>query len=168
MASYAKALQAFQDTLERLDLPEDRLAEPGVQEQLGRRAALLATSELTWDDHLGPMYEWNDVAAVLGTVGTRQGVHDLARRKRLLALPTKGGKLLYPAFQFSGARTLSGLHQLLTELDSAGVSPWTQASWFVTPQDDLDGETPVAFLSREAPGERVVRAARRAAARLAA
>jgi hypothetical protein len=168
VASYAKALQAFQDTLERLDLPQERLADPQVQEQLGRRAALLATSELTWDDHLGAMYEWSDVATVLGTVGTRQGVHDLARRKRLLALPTKSGKLLYPAFQFSGARTLSGLHQLLTELDSSGVSPWTQASWFVTPQDELDGETPAVFLSREAVDERVMEAARRAAARLAA
>jgi hypothetical protein len=168
VASYAKALQAFQDTLERLDLPEAQLAEPGAQEQLGRRAALLATSELTWDNHLGPMFEWSEVAALLGTVGTRQGVHDLARRKRLLALPTKGGKLLYPAFQFSGGHTLSGLHQLLAELDSSGVSPWTQASWFVTPQDELDGQTPAAFLNREAVDERVMGAARRAAARLAA
>jgi hypothetical protein len=125
-------------------------------------------SELTWDEHLGPMYEWSDVAAILGTVGTRQGIHDLARRKRLLALPTNGGKLLYPAFQFSGARTLSGLHHVLLALDSSGVSPWTQASWLVTPQDELDGETPAAFLSREAADERVMRAARRAAARLAA
>jgi hypothetical protein len=168
MASYAAALQAFQDTLERLDIPEDRLSDPQVQERLGRRAALLATSELTWDDHLGPMYEWNDVAAILGTVGTRQGVNDLARRKRLLALPTKSGKLLYPAFQFQGARTLSGLHDLLTELDSSGASPWTQASWFVTPQDELEGQTPAAYLGRGAFDERVMLAARRVAARLAA
>jgi hypothetical protein len=114
------------------------------------------------------MYEWHDVATVLGTVGTRQGVHDLARRKRLLALPTKGGKLIYPAFQFSGGHTLSGLHHLRAELDSSGVSPWTQASWFVTPQDELDGQTPVTFLSREVVDERVLNAARRAAARLAA
>jgi hypothetical protein len=168
VASFTKALKAFQDTLERLDLPEGRLAEPGVQEQLGRRAALLATSELTWDDHLGPLYEWNDVAAVLGTVGTRQGIHDLARRKRLLALPTKSGKLLYPAFQFSGGRALSGLHELLAVLDESGVSPWTQASWFVTPQEEIDGETPAAFLSRKSVDERVMDAARRAATRLAA
>lgn len=168
MASYAKALQAFQDTLEQLDLPEAQLAEPGVQEQLGRRAALLATSELTWDDHLGPMYEWSEVAALLGTVGTRQGIHDLARRKRLLALPTKGGKLLYPAFQFSGGRTPTSLHELLEALDSSQASAWTQASWFVTPQNELDGETPAAFVGRDAIDERVMDAARRAAARLAA
>ena len=88
------ALQAFQQTLERLDFPEGRLADPEVQARLGRRAALLATSELTWDEHLGPLYEWSDVAEVLGTVGTRQGISDLAKRHRLLALGTKGGKLL--------------------------------------------------------------------------
>jgi len=168
MTSYATALQAFRDTLERLDLPEEHLADPEVQERLGRRAALLATSELTWDKHLGPLYEWSDVAAVLATVGTRQGVNDLARRRRLLALPTQGGKLLYPAFQFRGARSISGLHELLVELDGSGASPWTQASWFVTAQDELDGESPAAYLSRHSLDDRVLKAVRRAAARLAA
>jgi hypothetical protein len=124
----------------------------------------MATSELTWDDHLGAKYEWNDIATAPGIVDTRQSVDD----QRLLALPTKGGKLLYPAFQFSDGRTLPGLHQVLAVLESSGVSPWTQASWFVTPQDELDGETPAAFLSRDAVAERAGDAARRAAARLAA
>jgi len=168
MASYVKATQAFQETLERLDFPEDRLADPEVQARLGRRGALLATSELTWDEHLGPMYEWSDVAAVLGTVRTRQGISDLAKRRRLLVLATKGGKLLYPAFQFRGARTIAGLHELLLELDGSGASPWTQASWFVTPQDELDGEAPAAYLSRHSLDEHVLQAVRRVAARLAA
>jgi hypothetical protein len=168
MASYAVAMQAFEETLERLDIPEGRMGDPEAQARLGRRAALLATSELSWDEHLGPMYEWADVAAVLGTVGTRQGVNDLARRRRLLALPTKSGKLLYPAFQFSGARTLAGLHELLVELDGSGASPWTQASWFVTGQDELDGEAPAAYLSRRPLDARVLKSVRRVAARLAA
>ena len=168
MASYTAALQAFQETLDRLNLPEEQLADPGVQERLGRRAALLATSELTWDEHLGPMFEWADTAAVLGTVSTRQGVNDLARRRRLLALPTRSGKLLYPAFQFRGARTIDGLHEVLVELAASGASPWTQASWFVTPQDELDGETPAGYLSRRPLDDRVRQAVRRVAARLAA
>jgi hypothetical protein len=168
MASYSAALQAFRDTLERLDLPEDALADPAAQARLGRRAALLATSELTWDEHLGPMYEWSDVSHVLGTVGTRQGVNDLARRKRLLALPTKSGKLLYPAFQFRGSRTLPGLSDLLTELGRSEMGPWTQASWFVTPQDELEDVTPVQHLTQRGMDDNVLMAARRAAARLAA
>ncbi len=110
----------------------------------------------------------SSLIAVLATVGTRQGVNDLARRRRLLALPTQGGKLLYPAFQFRGARSISGLHELLVELDGSGASPWTQASWFVTAQDELDGESPAAYLSRHSLDDRVLKAVRRAAARLAA
>ncbi len=168
MTPYGAALQAFQETLERLDLPEDRLADPEVQAHLGRRAALLATSELTWDEHLGPQLGWSDVAALLGTVRTRQGINDLARRHRLLALPTRSGKMLYPAFQFRGGRTIAGLSDLLLVLDASGASPWTQASWFVTPQDELDGESPTAYLNRRSLDERVLTTARRAAARLAA
>jgi hypothetical protein len=168
MASYVAATRAFEETLERLDFPEGRLADPEAQARLGRRAALLATSELTWEEHLGPLYEWSDVAAVLGTVGTRQGISDLAKRRRLLVLPTKSGKLLYPAFQFSGARMIAGLHELLVELDSFGASPWTQASWFVTGQDELDGESPAVYLSHHPLDERVLKAAHRAVARLAA
>jgi hypothetical protein len=167
MRSYAAAGEAFEKTLEALKLPEDRLSKPEEQERLGRRAALLATSEITWHEHLGPLYGWSDVAAVLGTVTTRQGVNDLARRRRLLALPTSSGKVLYPAFQFRGARTIAGLHDLLVELDAYGASPWTQASWFVTAQDELDGQSPASYLSRHPCDERVLDAARRAAARLA-
>jgi hypothetical protein len=168
VTSYGAALKAFQDTLERLDLPEDRIGDADAQARLGRRAALLATSELTWENHLGPLLEWRDVAAVLGTVSTRQGVNDLAKRRRLLALPTKSGKLLYPAFQFRGARAVAGLHELLEALDASGASPWTQASWFVTPQDELDGEAPAAYLASQPVDDRVLTAARRTAARLAA
>jgi hypothetical protein len=168
MASYATASAAFRRTLEALEIPNDRLADPEEQERLGRRAALLATSELTWDRHLGPLYTWSDVAALLGTVTTRQGVNDLARRHRLLALPTGGGKVFYPAFQFQGGRTISGLAELLVELDATGASRWTQASWFVTAQDELDGQTPVAYLGRHPCDEHVLNAVRRIAARLAA
>jgi hypothetical protein len=168
MASYGAALEAFRETLEGLDLPKDSFADPEAQARLGRRAALLATSELTWDDHLGPLYAWSDVATLLGTVGTRQGINDLAKRRRLLGLPTKAGRILYPAFQFRGARTIAGLHELLIELDSSDASQWTKASWFVTPQDELGGESPVAYLSSHPMDERVLTAARRVAARLAA
>jgi hypothetical protein len=168
MSPYAAALEAFRETLEHLDLPAGELADPAVQERLGRRAALLATSELSWSDHLGPLLEWGDVATLLGTVKTRQGVNDLAQRGRLLALPTKSGKRLYPAFQFSGGRTLPGLAELLGTLGASGASPWTQASWFVTPQAELAGETPARHLTATGLDDRVRTAAHRVSARLAA
>lgn len=168
MQSYAAATDAFQRTLEALELPDDQLADPETQERLGRRAALLATSEMTWDGHLGPLFDWSKVAEVLGTVNTRQGVNDLAKRGRLLALQTSAGKLVYPAFQFRGSRTIAGLSGLLEVLGTSRASAWTQASWFVTRQDELDGQTPVAYLSNHACDERIIDAARRLAARLAA
>jgi hypothetical protein len=165
MGSYALAMKAFESTLERLELPE--LSDPSEQEQLGRRAALLAVSEIVWDKHLGPMYGWSDVAEILGTVRTRQGISDLAKRKRLLALPASGGRVLYPTFQFNGSRTIPGLHELLVEFDRVTVSAWTIASWFRSNQDELEGETPVVYLTRHGFDEHAKTAARRAAARLA-
>jgi len=165
MASYSLATKAFENTLARLELPE--LSDPAEQERLGRRAALLATSEIVWDKHLGPMYGWSDVAEILGTVGTRQGVSDLAKRKRLLALPASGGRVLYPAFQFHGSRTIPGLHEVLMEFDQAAASPWTIASWFQSDQDELGGQPPASYLARHGFDEQARTAARRAAARLA-
>jgi hypothetical protein len=167
VVSFAAATESFERTLKRLELPEERLADPVIQEQLGRRAALLATSEFTWDQHLGPLYGWADVAEILGTVSSRQGVHDLAQRRRLLSLPASGGRVLYPAFQFQGRRTLPGLHELLEILASSGASGWTQASWFQSPQEGLGGETPVAHLAAHGLDERVLSAASRVAGRLA-
>jgi hypothetical protein len=167
MVSFTAATEAFEKTLERLELPEDRLSDPAIQEQLGRRAALLATSELTWDQHLGPLYGWSDVSEILGTVASRQGVHDLAQRRRLLALPASGGRVLYPAFQFRGRRTIPGLQELLVILSSSGASGWTQASWFQSPQDELDGDTPVAYIAAHGLDEQVLSAASHVAGRLA-
>jgi len=46
-------------------------------------------------------------------------------------------------------------------------TPYTIASWFVSPQESLAGETPAAWMrSRRAPGP-LLEEARRAAARLA-
>jgi hypothetical protein len=167
MTSYALATAAFKRTLERLDLPDERLSDPHEQERLGHRAALLATSEIAWDEHLGPMYGWSDVAETLRTVSTRQGVSDLAKRGRLLALPASSGRVLYPAFQFHGSRTIPGLRELLGVLAQSGASAWTQASWFQSNQDELDGLTPVAYLTAHGLDEQVIVSAQRAAARLA-
>jgi hypothetical protein len=167
MASYALAIKAFESTLRGLELPQERLADPAEQERLGRRAALLATSEIVWDEHLGPMYAWSEVATILSTVSTRQGISDLAKRKRLLALPATGGRVLYPAFQFHGSRTIPGLHDLLIEFDRAVLSPWTIASWFQSDQDELNGLPPVTYLNQYGFDERVRTAAERVVSRLA-
>ncbi len=53
---------AFQTTLESLDLPEESLEDEAVQQEIGRRGALLATAGLHWEEQLGPLLSWHDVA----------------------------------------------------------------------------------------------------------
>jgi hypothetical protein len=159
----ARASAAFERALSALELPARELGDP---ETLGRRAALLATAGAAWDELLGPLIAARQAQELLG-VRSRQAVSDLARRGRLLALPTADGRILFPLSQFGpSGRPLPGVARVLAAFDDAAVSAWTIASWLATPQTDLDGEAPIAALKRG--GEvAVARAAGRSAARLA-
>lgn len=160
---FAAATTAFGQTLEALELGDEDLNQE-AQQALGRRAALLGAAEIAWRDHLGPLLHWQQVAEILQSVTTRQGVNDRGRRGRLLAVETKAGQVLYPAFQFRGGRALPSLPELLAAFKDTDTSPWTVASWFVTPQDELEGQTPALWLSAGRPTEPVKLAARRTAA----
>lgn len=163
---YAHASTAFEETLEGLDLPDDSLVDADAQSELGRRAALVAVAELEWTKRLGGLLKWSEVADLLGTVKTRQGINDLGKRRRLLALSTKTGQVVYPAFQFAGGRPLRHLPELLSAFSAANPSPWTVASWLVTPHRLLDDATPAQWLKREHDPAPVLEAAGRLAARL--
>jgi len=161
------ASESFREALRELGLTR-RTSELGDPKELGRRAALMAAAEAAWKKHLGPLLEAKQVQELLG-VGTRQAVSDLRSRGRLLGLTRQDGRVVYPAFQFGpGGRPFPELPQILELLgEGATLDPWTQASWFVSPQALLEGATPAAWLRRKREPERVVRAARRTAARLA-
>jgi hypothetical protein len=165
MPRYETLIDSFERTLERLDLPDVELTE-AEQEQLGRRAALTSAAEIAWEDHVGPLYDWKQVAEILTTVTTRQGVHDLGQRGRLLTVQTKHG-VRYPAFQFKGGRALPGMREILKIFDEQHTNRWTVASWFCSEQDELGSETPQAWLLSGRPIVPVLTAARRLAAGLA-
>ncbi len=162
----AVASESFREALDELGLTR-RTAELGDPRELGRRAALIAAAEAAWKEHLGPLLEAKQVRELLG-VRTRQAVSDLRSRGRLLGLARQDGRIVYPAFQFGPAgRPFQELPEILGLLgERAGLDPWTVASWFVTPQVLLEGVTPAEWLRRKREPERVVRAARRTAARL--
>ena len=163
--SLAAAAAAFEETLEGLGFA-DAEAELGDPVELGRRAALFVAANAVWQRHLGPLLDGTQVQQRLG-VRTRQAVHDLVKRRRLLGLPTPSGRRLYPAFQFSAAgRPYAELSAILDQFAEAVTSPYTLASWFVTPQPLLDGETPARWLQLGRDPEQVKEAARRSAARL--
>ena len=164
MTALAEAAKTFEQTLGELGITGDeREVDPSA---LGRRAALLAASDLVWHKHLGPLYSSKQVRDVMGR-GTRQSVSELAKRGRLLALPEADGRLAFPAFQFTrtGER-LPGLERILKVFAGAVETPYTIASWFVTPDAALDGKTPAAWLRARRSPEPVVEAATRYAERL--
>ena len=162
----AIAARAFERTLEEMERQENAL-DLGDPAALGRRAALLATAEAVWGRHLGPLFDLEQAKAVLA-VGSRQAVFDLAKRGRLLALDAAGGRKLYPAFQFGpDGRPYPELAPVLAAFSGAIETPYTLASWLVSPQDLLEGETPAAWMRSRRDPERLQEAARRAAAALA-
>jgi|SRR5947209_11500834 len=161
------AAQAFEETLEELDLPDST---PELQDprNLGRRAALLAVAKAVWGQYLGPLLEARDVQLLLG-VRSRRAVSDLARRGRLLALNASDGRKVYPAFQFAkeGGRPFPEIAQVLKIFAGAVETPYTIASWFVSPQDLLADKTPAAWLQEGGDPTLLFEAARRDAWRLA-
>jgi hypothetical protein len=162
--SLAAAAAAFEEALEDLGLA-DAEVELGDPAALGRRAALLVAAEAIWRRHLGPLLDGEQVRQLLG-VRTRQAIHDLVKRRRLLGLEQKG-RLVFPAFQFtSTGRPHPALPAILDILTGAVVDAHTIASWFVTPQPLLDGETPAHWLQLGRDSALAMEAARRSAARL--
>jgi hypothetical protein len=158
----AIAAEAFEKTLEELDL-EPELSDPAA---FGRRAALLAVADSVWDRHLGPMFHVKHVKSLLG-VSSRQAVSDLSKRGRLLALDAGGGKR-YPAFQFGqNGRPYPEMAEILPLFDQVVETPFTTASWLVSPNPLLGDESPAAWMRAGGKPARLLEAARRATARLA-
>src|ERR671925_2439488 len=78
------AAASFKATLRELGLSGDE-PELGDAERLGQRAALVAAAGALWQRQLGPLLDMRQAQQLLG-VGSRQAVHDLIQRQRLLAL----------------------------------------------------------------------------------
>src|SRR5437763_14096344 len=132
MSALAEAAKTFEQTLGELGITgRERQVDAA---ELGRRAALLAASDLVWHKQLGPLYSSKQVRDVMGR-GTRQSVSELAKRGRLLALPEADGRLAFPAFQFTrtGERA-PGPERILQVFAGAVENPHTLASRILTPE----------------------------------
>ena len=162
----AEAGRAFVAALDALGL--NGREEGFDADELGRRGALLAASDLIWRERLGRLLSRDEVQELLG-LRSRQAVHDLAKRGRLLALPTQGGRPLFPAFQFDleQGRVYSAVPSAIGRFKEAGVDAYTAASWFCEPRPVLDGLTPADWLRERRADRPLIEAARRSAAPLA-
>ena len=120
-----------------------------------------------WQEHLGPLYDVDGVARLLGHEGRALSRQAVSKRRHLLALRTGSGRVVYPAFQLRNGKVIDGLDRVLDAVPEQLVSRWTLASWLVSPEPDLDGSTPLEVL-RAGGIEVVVAVARRWAHALAA
>jgi hypothetical protein len=164
MSQRAEAVESFDQTLAELGVGEGD-TEVDDPAGLGRRAALMAASDVLWERHLGPLYSTKQVRELMG-IGSRQAISERAKRRRLLAVPGSDGKPVFPAFQFAGRRLLPGLGAILDTFQGAVESPYTVASWFVTPEPLLDDKAPAAWLRESGAPDRALQAASRYAERL--
>jgi hypothetical protein len=165
MSQAAEAAESFEQTLAELGVGDGDAAveDPAA---LGRRAALLAASDVLWERHLGPLYSTRQVRELMG-IGSRQAISERVKRRRLLSVPGSDAKPVFPAFQFTGSgRTLPGLGEVLDVFQAAVASQYTIASWFVTPEPLLANKTPAAWLRDAGARDRAVQAASRYAERL--
>lgn len=136
------ATQAFEAALVELVADTRPDADPAAA---GRRAALMAVAGRIWSEQLGPVYDTAGVAEVFGGV-TKQAVSDRVRRRRLLALRTGSGRLVYPAFQFRGRDVVDGLAQVLGRIGADETEAWTVASWLTTTDPALGNRSPIEAL----------------------
>jgi hypothetical protein len=159
------AARAFADELERLEREgELKLEEP---ERAGRRGALIVAASSLWSRQLGGLLDAEQVRRLLG-VKSRQAVHDLVRRGRLLRVADSAGHARYPANQFDEhGRPFAVIGDVIEAFAPAGVSAWAVASFLGSPQRELEGQTPQRWLLAGGDPGPVREAARRLAARLA-
>ena len=82
------------------------------------------------------------VAEVLGI--SRQAVDKRRSSHQLLALTQGRRGYSYPSFQFEDGKTITGLEDVLAELKA--LDPWMQMVFFTSPNERLDGKTPIETL----------------------
>jgi hypothetical protein len=155
-----RAAEAFDETLHELGLDETEFDD---EARFGRRAALLAASELLWGRELGPTASASQIGELLGC--SRQAVNERVHRHTILALAAPTG-YAFPLFQFTGSgQTVPGISEVIRTLSDAVEAPHTIAAWLVAPEPELGGEAPIEMLKR-GEAEPAVTAAERYAERL--
>lgn len=136
--------------------------------QLGRNAAEQVIAAAAWDEVIGERLDTTEVREMLRV--SRQALAKRQQSGSLIALEGLRTSW-YPAWQFDReqrcirpavAKIVAAFRRHLDEAD-----PVLIAAWATTPQPDLSGRTPAHWLSDGRDNEQLVRAASRAAVRLA-
>src|SRR6266851_1816356 len=159
------AAASFKATLRELGLSGQE-PELGDATRLGQRAALVAAASALWRGQLGPLLDVRQTQEMLA-VSSRQAVHDLIQRHRLLAVSTEDRRTQVPVFQFSETgRPYADVPPILRVFADVEATGWTTASWFTTPNSEIEGRTPIAWIRDGGDLPTVLAAAEAAAAHL--
>ena len=116
----------------------------GSPTELAERMLAAVPTVNVWDAQLGPFYDTAGLTRYLGV--SKQALADRVKRRRMLAMTTSDGKVVYPVLQFAGRDLLSGLPDVLAVFRDVPVDGWTLASWLVSPSPNLDGMSVVEWL----------------------
>jgi hypothetical protein len=120
-----------------------------------------------WLQVLGPLLDIEQARDLL-RLESKERVRDLSASGQLLTLDSPEGHELYPAFQFGASgHPYPEIARVIEIFTGIVATPYTIASWLVSPQDLLEGETPAAWLRSGRDREILFEAARRSAAPLA-
>lgn len=151
----------------------------GLLEELTEQEALDLGRE-AWHAALAPLmlrallgadrFDTSSAARLLQV--TRQALHKRVKSGGLLAIPGRGTSW-YPAWQFDvGGRVVrpsaTAVLAAWTEVLGSAYDPETVLAWSASPQPELGGRVPAAWIEAGGEAEPVVEAARRAARGLAA
>lgn len=164
VARHARFVAAFADELQARD-PQGVAFDDSVDAVALARAAacrLIDTSRL-WHELLGPVYDTEGVASVLADRASGQGriSRQAVHKRKLLALKTGSGRVVYPAFQFGeSGGVVEGISEVVKLAESVSLSLWAMASWLASPEPELDGDRPIDWL-RAGGHEAVLDVARR-------
>ena len=123
--------------------------------------------DATWREAVGSLLELDQLPQILGEESGHEA-QELARQQRLLALSTSDGRQLFPVSQFDAwGRPFPEIKAILGIFSGVVSTPYTIASWMVSPQDLLEGETPADWLRAGRDPAALLEAARRSASKLA-
>lgn len=119
-----------------------------------------------WQAFLGQFLSKSEVQELIGAE-TASEVDALVEDGRLLALPTHEGDVVYPAFQFRADGTpYPTIGRVIEILGPVAVTPYTIASWLMSPKPYFRGTSPIHWLEMGRDPRRVVAEARLAAAHM--
>jgi hypothetical protein len=126
-----------------------------------------AGDEDPWRAFLGPLLDAEQVRSLLG-IPSLEAVDNLVQAKRVLALPGTADEVVYPAFQFSDdGQPYPTIAEVIEILAPVAETPYTIATWLMSPKPYFDGRSPMQWLKSGRPPRQVVTEARLAADHMA-